>query len=225
MSPDKKMGLCLKAGIPTTTKHDVDGLPIWRYYDDPVPVSSNHPIDESGYHHGDGQAMMLATYFQLHGFSLPQFDLWLGNLGACGAKAELLERRGAAIAAAIAKNKDGMLRHLEWIMRRRFEIEREDFLLPKARHNENLRSSQKRLRGSKMPKLDAWLDSQNLDLPCDDLWELLPSSDENEKLYRDGKKVVEVFAEIKRNGDSNTRDHSIGRDGFDGRVRSARKRR
>lgn len=72
-------------------------------------------------------------------------------------------------------------------------------------------------RRSKMPQLDAWLSAQlSTGTPSNDaLWASLPSSDDDEDLYRDGDSVVETNRE--------GRQHAIGRDGFDKRVTAIRK--
>lgn len=66
--------------------------------------------------------------------SLAELDDFIEKLEAEGAAAgeELRERRQRASEAVSKQNNDAVLRHLEWIMRRKEEIERESFLLPLA---------------------------------------------------------------------------------------------
>lgn len=230
MSGDKKTGLCLKADIPTTMEHGADGLPLWAYYEDPKPISAEHPTDESGYHHGDSLAMMLATHFRLYGFALPQFDLWLGSLEPCGAKTELLERRSAAVVAATAKNKDGMLRHLEWMARRRFEIAREDVLLPMAKKHDEFLKERKKPRSGHRLNLDAWLDTlPDLNLPHEKIFSMIPGngSDESEdyRIYAERKDLVGLVYDLDRPDAKPVQYNPEMDSGFHKSIRRARKRR
>ncbi|HKR77527.1 MAG TPA: hypothetical protein VJR95_12775 [Rhodanobacter sp.] len=80
-------------------------------------------------------------------------------------------------------------------------------------------------RGNKMPKLDAWLDKQDLTLTCDKLWALLPDDSESDAdIYRDGEQVCENHSHISSRSEHTVTHHSK-RDGFDKRVTAARKRR
>lgn len=72
-------------------------------------------------------------------------------------------------------------------------------------------------RGSRSPKLDAWLDGQDLTLSNDVLWDALERLHEDDDLYRDADKLIEENARGKM--------HEMGRAGFDKRVTAARKRR
>lgn len=83
---------------------------------------------------------LLRTFAALYGFDLQAWDAWVSQLDSCGAKKELAERREKAKRASSSAE---MLRHLEWMVSRRREIKREDFLLPLARTgNKVLKKSQ-----------------------------------------------------------------------------------
>lgn len=85
----------------------------------------------------DAAEALLTTVAALHGLDLTVWDAWLAQLPDCGAKAELIARRDRA---KHARSSDAMLRHLEWMQRRRFEIEREAFVLPRARTGNKVRA-------------------------------------------------------------------------------------
>lgn len=114
-------GLDLRAGIGTTLDRCPAGLPCWQ-------------LSEVGYHHGDKKEHSFAvSCLFFAGFNIPEYDLWLSALGACGAQHELIERRGKAREALYANNNDAVFRHLEWMMLRQHAIKREQFLLPLAK--------------------------------------------------------------------------------------------
>lgn len=83
----------------------------------------------------------------------------------------------------------------------------------------------KRPRHSKMPKLDEWLDKQDLKLTNDKLWALLPNDSESEAdVYRDGEQVCENRSHISSRSEQ-TITHHCGRGGFNRRVTAAIKRK
>ncbi len=94
----------------------------------------------------------LHAFAALSGFDLVAWDEWLSALEPCPAKAELMERREAA---KHAKNSDAMLRHLEWMQRRRVEIVREDSLLPLARTGDKVQKPRKRANAERQKVADA----------------------------------------------------------------------
>lgn len=94
---------------------------------------------------------------------------------------------------------------------------------PKVKRDDARQEGMKKLRGSKMPKLDEWLDKQDLKLTSDKLWALLPD-DSMTDVYRDGEEVFENSARSSSRGERTITHHSK-RDGFDKRVTEARNRR
>jgi hypothetical protein len=72
-------------------------------------------------------------------------------------------------------------------------------------------------RGSRMPTLDNWLDRAKLGKSNDELWQMLPQSEEGDDLYRDADTVTEVY--------TNGKQLTIKRAAFDKRVTAARNRR
>ncbi|BFI96071.1 MAG: hypothetical protein RSP_15810 [Rhodanobacter sp.] len=84
----------------------------------------------------DAAENLLRTVAAMHGFDLQAWDAWVSQLDSCGAKEELAERRERAKRASSSAE---MLRHLEWMVMRRREIRREDFLLPLARTGNKVR--------------------------------------------------------------------------------------
>ena len=86
-------------------------------------------------------AGLFAIWCELSGFDLGAFDSWLGRLPACGAREELTARRALAETALLTppSNPDAALRHLEWLMLRRREIQREDAILPLAKQSHRIR--------------------------------------------------------------------------------------
>lgn len=92
-----------------------------------------------------------------HGFDLDGFDAWLESLDDCGAKEELQQRREKAYRAFRDRpaNPDGrvtldptdaddILRHLEWMMLRRQQIEWADVAGPAARMGVNSSKTQRK---------------------------------------------------------------------------------
>ena len=71
---------------------------------------------------------------RMTGFSIPDFDVWLDSIGFCGARTELMIRRGWMAEALQASNEDGVRRHLEWMVNRRREIQDKLALVPLAQH-------------------------------------------------------------------------------------------
>jgi hypothetical protein len=71
-------------------------------------------------------------------------------------------------------------------------------------------------RSCRMPALNKWLASKDLNMTNDSLWACFPDSDDTDAdLYRDGDELIE----IKKNG----KEHSISRGAFDKRITAARK--
>lgn len=64
----------------------------------------------------------------LVGFDLPGFDKWLATLKGHPVHKELTERRALAWAAMLANEREGYLRHLEWMLLRWKWIRRADAL-------------------------------------------------------------------------------------------------
>lgn len=93
---------------------------------------------------------------------------------------------------------------------------------PKVERDDARQAGMKEPRGSKMPKLDEWLDGQDLKLSNDKLWTLLPDDSEAD-VYRDGEKVCENSSQISSRGERTITHHSK-RGGFDKRVTEARNR-
>jgi len=93
---------------------------------------------------------------------------------------------------------------------------------PYVIRNKALHASQSKLKGSKMPKLDAWLDVQDLKLSPKRLWKLLPVGEanlENSDVYRNESddQVIESNEAGKK--------HPITEHGFEHRIRAAKNRR
>jgi len=161
---------------------------------------------------------------RIAGFRIPDFDLWLDALEPSDARYELAIRRHGAFDALCANDESGVLRHCEWMANRRREIQDKGILLPKAQRADKLQAGQHRKRGSRMPKLDAWLRKRlaNTNLRTNaELFQALPDGESDSDLYRDGDycddgKVVEI--------DRKGREHSIQRGAFDKRVAKARRR-
>lgn len=72
------------------------------------------------------------VYAALQGFDIQGFDRWLPSLEGTGAYDELMQRRKAAMAAAVASNDAEALRHLEWMLVRWKWISRANALEPMA---------------------------------------------------------------------------------------------
>ncbi|WP_449428817.1 hypothetical protein [Rhodanobacter umsongensis] len=94
---------------------------------------------------------------------------------------------------------------------------------PKIERDNARQVGTRQKRGNKMPKLDAWLDKQDLTLTNDKLWALLPDDSEAD-VYRDGEQVCENHSHTSSRSEHTVTHHSK-RDGFDKRVTAARKRR
>lgn len=95
---------------------------------------------------------VLVVFAGLNGFNLVAWDKWLATLERCPSKAELMERRQKAKRATTT---DAKLRHLEWMQRRRFEIEREDSLLRLARTGDKVRRPRERSNDKRKQDADA----------------------------------------------------------------------
>ncbi len=85
-------------------------------------------------------------------------------------------------------------------------------LRPKAARDEKRHAGACKPRGSRRPKLDAWLDKQDLRATNSKLWAQLPTN-EFADVYRDGEVVYE-----------DGRTTPLGRAGFNKRATAARKR-
>jgi hypothetical protein len=88
---------------------------------------------------------------------------------------------------------------------------------PKVIRDRSRQDGTHRLRGSRMPELDSWLDGADVTRTNAELFASLPSSDDDSDLYRDGDTVVEV--------QPTGNQRAVTRAGFDKRVTAARKRR
>lgn len=88
---------------------------------------------------------------------------------------------------------------------------------PELLRDRRRQAGTRKTRASRMPKLDAWLLAQDLSATNDQLFAALMTSDGDDDLYRDGDEVVEVNSE--------GREHTITREGFDKRVTQARKQK
>ena len=94
------------------------------------------------------------------GFDIRGFDKWHSELGDCGARRELSERRELAKEAATKNNTDALLRHLEWMLLRWKYIQREDYILPLARTgdkvNKPFQVANKRRSAASSAQKEAW---------------------------------------------------------------------
>lgn len=90
----------------------------------------------------------LHIYLFLRGVSLPDFDDFIERLEAEGvsAGAELRQRRRSANEGMQETDYQKIDRHIEWIMLRKYIIEREEYLLPLAKSLHDTQSEKGRKR-------------------------------------------------------------------------------
>ena len=119
-------------------------------------------------------AGLFEAWCAISGFDLGAFDRWLERLPACGAREELTARRALAETALLTppSNPDAALRHLEWLLLRQREIQREDAILPLAKSRQKQidaltrPAAKKRAdREKRWAELQAYVDQQHDDFP------------------------------------------------------------
>ncbi len=162
-------------------------IKLFNPYTDPLPkwkIQGNGCGDPKtgsvGYTCGDPREHAFALALMARtGWSLPEFDVWLDSIGPCGARVDLMIRRRWLRDAVLADNEDRIYQHLEWMYIRRGGIERERVLQPLVQRDAMRQAGTHKLRGSRMPALDAWLDDELGEDPTVTpgvLWKRLPNS-------------------------------------------------
>jgi hypothetical protein len=96
---------------------------------------------------------------------------------------------------------------------------------PYVKRDDERQEGVRKRRGSRTPKLDAWLDAQDLSMKKDELWEKLPE-DSLKPVYRDDDCAYEAGRVYPRERDGKERGEQrpITRKDFDARVTEAKKR-
>lgn len=164
---------------------DADGLPQW--------VETR----DGGITCGHRESVVAGWFFSLKGFDLPDFDGWLSAFKSCGAKTELLDRRALAIQASRENRRDAVLRHLEWMMLRRQFHERNDFLLPLARHGKRFPGGRRAGTGSALRKAIAAVLKRNPTASAATVWDILAAREPRAMTFRNPpgrEKYVEIEA-------------------------------
>lgn len=148
-----------------------------------------------------------------NGFDLQQWDRWLDALPAGGLKSELLREREALY----GDRKNAALVQL----RLKYFYARQQMHLAQAyvARALRLRDGQKRPRGTRRPKTDAWIAVQlsaNASISNKALWRRLPSEASGEDVYSDGSQVFEL------DDQGRLRGRPLSATGFFDRVSKAR---
>lgn len=92
----------------------------------------------------DDTQMAFAIGCRLKGFDLPGFDNWLNTILEWPLGKELLNRRARAEKAMLAKNHEVFTLLLEFMLDRKRDCTREDFLLPLARRGDKFNGKNKK---------------------------------------------------------------------------------
>lgn len=130
---------------------------------------------EGGFVCADDEQMQFALACELMcGFDLPRFDVWARSLPECGLKREMLERRALGHKSLASNNMDAAFRHLEWMLSRKREDTREQFLLPLAQRD---KKRQDGTRKERRPDITEWIEKKlngNPAAKSPDLWASAP---------------------------------------------------
>lgn len=113
----------------------------------------------------DDQQRLIAVMCAINGFDLPRFDLWASALPE-RERLAMYERREMATKALMANHQDLALAHLEFMLVCKGRDEREQFLLPLARHADSIKKKRGKImskaREGRAPKHN-WLTVQTLE--------------------------------------------------------------
>ena len=144
------------------------GLPVWR------------KAPDGGWMCNDPTEMRFALRAVITGLDIRLFDNWLRRLEPCPAREQLLALRAKAKAAA---SPDVMRPYFEAMLVRRTFIEREEVVLPLARHGRTMSGGRKKGSRNTINEAIAAYMADNPHAPALEVWNALSQMKKLTKAY------------------------------------------